>query len=295
MKPRVFIGSAKDSLVIAEAIDANLCRHAECTCWDNVFRPSDSTMSGLLEELEKSDFGVFVFEPSDVAVFKGTKVDVVRDNVIFEMGLYAGKLGIGRSFFVLPEDSTKLHLPTDLAGITSLHYNPSRSDKNWRAATRPACSEIATQIRQLGFSPHRTPDKIRELAIDYVGCNRIDDVEKRVTEKTQIFNQMRFAVHGAPINKDALLKEERLGSYVAFAAAVMENPEAEDCDRVLLIPAHDIPPGNAQHKLMDAIKVLCEQKANSSQSARIAKWLEMLPNKDSSLKNRLEAFKKGLR
>ena len=52
---------------------------------------------------------------------RGRVLTSARDNVIYELGLFSGKLGPERCFFVVPE-SEKVHLPTDLAGITAGEY-----------------------------------------------------------------------------------------------------------------------------------------------------------------------------
>src|ERR1700745_2169426 len=66
-KPRIFIASAGENLKLANAIQSNLDHDAECTVWSQgVMRLSRNTMHNLLEQLSKSDFGIFVFNSDDV-------------------------------------------------------------------------------------------------------------------------------------------------------------------------------------------------------------------------------------
>jgi Predicted nucleotide-binding protein containing TIR-like domain len=71
---------------------------------------------------------------------------VVRDNVLFELGLFIGRLGHKRCFFLVPE-SGGIRLPTDLFGLNSTEYESNRRDSNWVAAVNPACTSILQVMR----------------------------------------------------------------------------------------------------------------------------------------------------
>lgn len=150
MKPKVFIGSSREGVKIADAIHYNLAYDAECTVWkDGVFQLSSNTLSALIEALRNSDFGVFVFSPDDLTVMRNASSSTVRDNVLFELGLFIGRLGQDRCFFLIPDSASDLRLPSDLAGITPGHYESNRSDGNWMAALNPACMQIKMQMARL--------------------------------------------------------------------------------------------------------------------------------------------------
>ncbi|MFQ2539839.1 TIR domain-containing protein [Aeromonas caviae] len=150
MKPKIFIGSSREGVHIADAVHANLTYDAECTVWkDGVFQLSQNTLADLVRVLRDSDFGVFVFSPDDLSIMRGNTSTTVRDNVIFELGLFIGRLGPERCFFLIPDDASDLRLPSDLAGVTPGRYEGSRSDSNWMAALNPACMQIKMQIARL--------------------------------------------------------------------------------------------------------------------------------------------------
>ncbi|WP_354684727.1 nucleotide-binding protein [Cupriavidus necator] len=149
MKPKIFIGSSREGIKIANALHANLTYDAECTVWkDGVFQPSSSTLSDLMRILRSSDFGIFVFSPDDISIMRDSADQVVRDNVLFELGLFIGRLGPERCFFLVP-DSDKIRLPTDLYGVNPTKYESNRSDANWEAAVNPACMQIRRVVNEL--------------------------------------------------------------------------------------------------------------------------------------------------
>lgn len=143
VKPRVFIGSSKEHLDLARAVQENLDPDLETKVWDqDVFRLSEYPLEALAAQLQQSDFGVFVMAPADWAVIRGTKHPVPRDNVVFELGLFAGHLGRNRTFVVIPRGPTSLHLPTDLLGLTVGDYDANRRDSNLTAAVATVCNKI---------------------------------------------------------------------------------------------------------------------------------------------------------
>jgi len=152
MKPRMFIASSSDNLELAHAAQEGLEHEVEATVWSQgVFNLSKTAMSSLLDQVGESDFGLFVFAPSDVVTINDTAKPVVRDNVVFELGLFIGRLGLERCFILTPRGVDDLHLPTDLTGITTASYEPARQDKNLVAALGPACSKILRSVKIAGM------------------------------------------------------------------------------------------------------------------------------------------------
>jgi hypothetical protein len=114
----------------------------------------------LIDLLEENDFGLFILAPDDVAAIRDKVVLTVRDNVIFELGLFIGRMGSERCFLVVPKGE-ELHLPTDLLGITPATFDPERQDGNLVAALGPACNRIRKSVKKLGSisaSVERSPD-----------------------------------------------------------------------------------------------------------------------------------------
>ncbi len=136
---------------MAYALQENLRADAEVTVWpQGVFEPSSTGLRSLMQVLDTSDFGVFVFTPDDSVRLRKRTQSVVRDNVVFEFGLFMGKLGSDRTFVVVPSGVTDLRLPTDLTGITLGEYDPKRSDKNLQTALGPFCNQLRRVLKKRG-------------------------------------------------------------------------------------------------------------------------------------------------
>jgi len=129
MKPRFFLSSSSEQLSIAEALESNLADAGfEPTLWSREGHgASEYNLEALLREAWSSDFAVFVFVPDDQVVIRGEAFSVVRDNVLFELGLFIGVLGRDRCLIVRGEEQA-MRLPSDLAGLTTLKYDHQRSD-----------------------------------------------------------------------------------------------------------------------------------------------------------------------
>lgn len=151
MKPRLFIGSSVEQLELAYATQEALEFEVESTVWSQgVFSLSRTTLASLMDVLDETDFGIFVFAPDDITNIRNADQRTVRDNVIFELGLFIGRLGADRCFLIVPRGLDDLHLPSDLAGVTPATYEPNRQDQNLIAALGPGCNRIRKAIMKAG-------------------------------------------------------------------------------------------------------------------------------------------------
>ncbi|WP_457153134.1 TIR domain-containing protein, partial [Mesorhizobium sp. P5_C1] len=92
------------------------------------------------------DAAAFIFRGDDTLVKNGEQRDAVRDNVLFELGLFVGRIGRDKCFIIKPRSQRTLHFPTDLLGVTTADYDDSRGDGNLVAALGPACNRIKKAV-----------------------------------------------------------------------------------------------------------------------------------------------------
>jgi hypothetical protein len=169
--PSIFIGSSTEGLDVAREVELQLQGDAITTIWkDGVFGLGSGTLESLMSILDQFDFAAMVLSPDDLIESRSQSYASPRDNVIFELGLFMGKLGRGR-VFIVHEQAAELKLPSDLAGVA---VSPYRKRENMSAALSPTCTPIIKAIRALGFWEHRTQQHIRQLQ------NRQDSTESQL-------------------------------------------------------------------------------------------------------------------
>jgi len=167
-KPRIFIGSSVESLPIADAIAENLEFDAEVTIWRNgTFNLSSNTLDDLILKSKSVDFSAFIFSPDDLAIMRSREQYVVRDNVLFELGLFIGSIGKERCFIIKPRN-VELHFPSDLLGITPTDYDPNRSDDNLTSSLTYASTQIKREMNNKGVFKEISTPKVQKLDINNV-------------------------------------------------------------------------------------------------------------------------------
>jgi predicted nucleotide-binding protein len=147
---RVFIVSSAEALPIVDLLIKQFAHDPFlAVAWKNgVFRASNYTLDDLEAELDDSDFAIAVAHADDVVITRDDEWPTVRDNVVFELGLFMGRLGKRRAFLMEPRDAD-LKLPSDLAGLTAIPYRYV-SGKDAEHYIAPACARLRELIMASG-------------------------------------------------------------------------------------------------------------------------------------------------
>jgi hypothetical protein len=229
LRPRVFIASADQDSDHANAVQANLDEVAECTLENQgVMRVGQTRWGSLLRALENSDFGIFVFSPSDPISARKRKGPFARDNVVLKLGMIAGRLGVERTFIVIPQDA-QFNLPSDLMGVTPAEYDPIRT--NLRAALGPACNAIRQEL--IGFvPPERLEKQVSTRTEARVGLSRALDPLAGLLASTANKLREAGAKDAAAIRQDLRDKVLQLGVNILFP---LVGPAGETRSRYLAL------------------------------------------------------------
>ena len=144
-RPTIFIGSSSEGCPVARAIKEQFDAEADVDVWnEDVFQLNSSYLESLLRAVNLYDFAILVFTPDDTTNSRGDTQQTPRDNVLFEHGLFLGRLGPTRAFIICEE---QVKVPSDFAGITIAKYR-RREDGNLKSAVGVACNQIRKAIEK---------------------------------------------------------------------------------------------------------------------------------------------------
>ncbi|MDG4887820.1 MULTISPECIES: TIR domain-containing protein [unclassified Mesorhizobium] len=148
-KIRVFLISSGEAVAVARIIQNALSRDFLVVPWtDGVFKVASYPLQSLEDELEKCDFAIAVAHADDMTESRGRDWPSPRDNVVFELGLFMGRLNRQRAILMEPREE-KVKLPSDLAGVTTIPYRYVPGE-DAAALMGPACNELRDHINRLG-------------------------------------------------------------------------------------------------------------------------------------------------
>lgn len=153
-KCTVFIGSSSEGLKVAKKVDEllkeGLGDDVKTLLWSkDVFKAGNSTASELVSAAQKVDFAILVLTDDDVVISRKKKKRAPRDNVILELGLMIGAVGLTRALYLVPKSGPKL--PTDLDGMTHIRYANHRQERQRTESLTEACRQVIERIKEQGI------------------------------------------------------------------------------------------------------------------------------------------------
>lgn len=147
--PKLFIMSSSEAIKTAHGLRTGLEKDVFSTVWDDgVFFAGGYPLEALEKQVSESDFAVAIAEPDDISESRGTRAPTVRDNVLFELGLFMGKLTRYRTILVHPRVKD-LRLPSDLQGLTLIPYDPG-DESTILSRIAPVCDSVRVLVKRLG-------------------------------------------------------------------------------------------------------------------------------------------------
>jgi len=247
----VFIGSSKEGEPIAkkvrESLQDYLKHRASFTVWsDNFFALNVSAFENICKKSAFYDFAVLIGTKDDASTVRSDRYMTMRDNVLFEYGVFSGAIGRSKTF-ILIEKGAKV--PSDLDGITLPFFENDVDD------LKKKCINIAQRMEQ--------ESKISRISLMPSTASAISYYQNFLKPVSNIlYCEKRIVVGGSEKTVDprtdkleiilpSVLKEDLKPSATVFTrkhnyveAAVLSNPRSypfyyKDCgtkQRLLDIP-----------------------------------------------------------
>ena len=125
-RKRIFIGSSSEHINLAESAKIILKKDFDVTIWNDtvwdtsVFQLNQNFLNDLLKASLQFDFGLLLGTTDDKVEYRGKDMMQPRDNVLFEFGLFMGRLGLSRCAFVIDKE---LKVLSDIAGISLARFS----------------------------------------------------------------------------------------------------------------------------------------------------------------------------
>ncbi|MBK6418822.1 MAG: nucleotide-binding protein [Ignavibacteria bacterium] len=131
IEKKLFIGSSTEELGLAQAAKTILEKDFDVTIWNDnvwdtaVFKINQNFLSDLLKASLQFDFGILIGTNDDRVIFRGEEVMQPRDNVLFELGLFTGRLGTSKCAFLIDKE---VKLLSDFKGLSLAYFDRSDMD-----------------------------------------------------------------------------------------------------------------------------------------------------------------------
>ena len=232
-RPKVFIASSSEGLAVAEEVQrvlqAKLNQRADVEPWTGAFELTATYIESLETVADQADFAVLVLTPDDVTTSRRKKRSAPRDNVIFELGLFMGRLGRKRCFMI-HEKKADLKLPTDLLGVKSATFiRPSHG--NWKGALNALCSLIAKQIGKVEPRHKLSSDALAAQASIRTFCKKVAGAWwERITVEDPSAISFFHIEHEASLNSVSLRGSSynQEGALIAHWTSVMARVDPDE-------------------------------------------------------------------
>jgi len=228
----VFVGSSNEAVEYYEQICGTLEEQGhQVKGWKSSFEKGESFLTALLRIADFVDAALLLATPEDILYSRGEKTPVLRDNVLFEAGLFMGKLGPFAAGVVVIGNGT-VKLPSDLNGVCIFFFRDehknvfARDLRHWTdniLKTRnksTVARSIATRIKSIPSSSFGVTTK---LLIPRIGSLLIQ-ASRGIVDLTpeQYFERLRSEIENAASETTVMAVASAL-STVRWASDPMQN------------------------------------------------------------------------
>ncbi len=164
---KIFIASSSGALLYAQQLAAWLKEEKNLfpVVWNEsgeVFELGKTYIESLEDALYNFDIAIVIFHPDDSGKIKGQKTTFTRDNVVFEYGLFFGRLGREKCYVVYPKN-VDLRIPSDLLGMhnAAYEYLETTNTDTVKSLVKDAAKMIISRIGEVSKEKRTPPANIQ--------------------------------------------------------------------------------------------------------------------------------------
>jgi len=180
MTHSIFIGSSSEGLAVAERVKAYFSEKFEpALCNEDVFKLNVSYLKSLVDAANLFDFAILIFTPDDITYSRDNEKSSARDNLIFEQGLFLGRLGTKRSF-ILCEES--VDILSDYSGITISMFKEGDAE-----SLTAACQKI-----ELAMDEALQKTEIQLLPSTSLAIGYYENFLKKIDQELMMTNEVEI-------------------------------------------------------------------------------------------------------
>lgn len=188
-RKKIFVASSEEGKDVAKVLGASLeAVGFQITYWFRDWGQGVTNIDALERHANQVFGAVFILTEDDEAVVRGTKCNIPRDNVVFEFGLFFGKLGRNRAVAVL---QNKAKTPTDFTGLS--HEKFDRDVLKFPQTVRHLVEQRDLSER-LSFFPKSPAKDIPIFTDDSINQILLESFPKRWADR-RLYVGLRGAKH----------------------------------------------------------------------------------------------------
>ncbi len=218
IKKKLFIGSSKEELGLAQAAKSILEKDFDVTIWNekvwdtSVFKINQNFLSDLLKASLQFDFGILLGTNDDKVIFRGNEVMQPRDNVLFELGLFTGRLGTSKCAFLIEKD---VKLLSDFNGLSLAYFDKSKIETFTSAVNDIRSLFLTSSDDEINFFPSATLASVYFENLIVPICRFIIENNGFTSKETHYKNCIINIIIPNQINEDVNLQFEKLKSSIS--------------------------------------------------------------------------------
>lgn len=230
---RIFIGSSSEAVCIAEAVFACLKKDkVSPKLWNqHLFGLSQNILESLEQQLREFDFAVLVASADDKLMKRGQVTPAIRDNIVFELGLFIGALGRKRTFLICPINPNIQQI-TDLSGIVYATYDAREISTDLSenvSAVKTACLEIEQAISRELLRVEQEIRVAEPQEYEEAFSNKLIELftTMEVHDDHDMISDFGHTVALALWKRGFYKTRERLGHIILAAAIIEKNTDLQ--------------------------------------------------------------------